>query len=287
MKAIEQFLDLVIAFTPKRWFSLLVVLATLGGVAWVTDYYTSFSVFYRMDKSVGLLERLAKIESSKTSPEVDEIKTSILYEIALMHKPSSPPAAAAIGPKQGQLAIPWYSNRWAKLLSGAAPWFLISLFALVNVGKDKSAIAAFFALQVFTILFGFVNYWIPQDGRFWVDHLATPLAIFLVLTIIPISIASVAAVKKVRDSSVRKSILNNLRQLSAAADQFYLEMGQAESSFDELVGPDRYIKSIVPVDGERYDLIEFRQGKPLSVVRKTGEVISYGGEAWSQAERAR
>jgi hypothetical protein len=68
------------------------------------------------------------------------------------------------------------------------------------------------------------------------------------------------AFEKVRRTSMEKAILNNLRQLAAAADQFFLENGVAKVKLEQLVGPDKYIKKLNPVDGEDYSKLDLTQG---------------------------
>lgn len=76
-------------------------------------------------------------------------------------------------------------------------------------------------------------------------------------------------------AEVKKGILNNLRQLAAAADQFYLENGKTKTTLDELVGETKYVRRLVPVDGEDYRQLEFTQGKELRVTTQGGFSISY------------
>lgn len=87
---------------------------------------------------------------------------------------------------------------------------------------------------------------------------------------------AIPAFQKVRTASQEKAVLNNLRQLSAAADQYYLEHGFNSTSYDALVGPGKYIPRIVPVEGENYRQIRFVQGQPLRVKLPNGKVIEYG-----------
>ena len=74
---------------------------------------------------------------------------------------------------------------------------------------------------------------------------------------------------------VKKKILNNLRQLSAAADQYFLENGVSQVNFDSLVGATKYVKRIIPVAGEKYQGMQFEQGRKLEVTTGQGHVISY------------
>lgn len=84
---------------------------------------------------------------------------------------------------------------------------------------------------------------------------------------------------KVLDPAVveqqKKAILNNLRQLGAAADQYFLENGVSHATLADLVGPTRYVRALVPVDGEDYGQIEFSQGKALTITTPNGVSVSY------------
>ena len=86
---------------------------------------------------------------------------------------------------------------------------------------------------------------------------------------------AIPAFQKVRTASQEKTVLNNLRQLSAAADQYYLENGKSEATLADLVGPDKYVKELHPVAGEDYSTLVFKQGEPLSVQLADGRTISY------------
>ena len=74
---------------------------------------------------------------------------------------------------------------------------------------------------------------------------------------------------------IKQKILNNLRQLSAAADQYFLENGVSKANYDALVGPTKYVKRIDPVAGEQYQGMQFEQGKELKVTTEQGHVVSY------------
>jgi type IV pilus assembly protein PilA len=84
---------------------------------------------------------------------------------------------------------------------------------------------------------------------------------------------AIPAFQKVRTASQEKTVLNNLRQLSAAADHYYLENGAITATYDDLVGPNKYIRSIQTVAGEDYRTLVFRQGAALHIavpgLRKT------------------
>jgi type IV pilus assembly protein PilA len=86
---------------------------------------------------------------------------------------------------------------------------------------------------------------------------------------------AIPAFQKVRTESQQKAVLNNLRQLSAAADQYYLENGKSSATLADLVGPGKYVRALVPVAGENYSTLVFRQGATLRVRLADGRVVSY------------
>lgn len=92
---------------------------------------------------------------------------------------------------------------------------------------------------------------------------------------LPLKLSKVVSGGAKPPSQVERAITNNLRQLGAAADQFYLENGKVSASYDDLVGPNKYVKSMTPVDGENYRTIQFAQGKPLSVTTAGGYTVSH------------
>lgn len=66
----------------------------------------------------------------------------------------------------------------------------------------------------------------------------------VVIIIGALAAMAVPAFNKVRANSQAKACANNLRQLSSAKDQYFLENGaEATIALDRLVGPDAYIKA--------------------------------------------
>lgn len=69
-----------------------------------------------------------------------------------------------------------------------------------------------------------------------------PMAAMMMVVFIGLLAAmAIPAFQKVRQSSQQKVCLNNLRQLSAAFDQYQLENNHAPRDLTQLVGPDKYI----------------------------------------------
>jgi type IV pilus assembly protein PilA len=81
----------------------------------------------------------------------------------------------------------------------------------------------------------------------------TLVEIMIVVVIIGLLAAmAIPAFQKVRQSSQDKAVLNNARQLSAAADQYFLENGGSSVLVVNVLGPTNYVKSLNTVAGESY-----------------------------------
>lgn len=83
----------------------------------------------------------------------------------------------------------------------------------------------------------------------------TLVEIMIVVVIIGLLAAmAIPAFQKVRASSQDKAVLNNLRQLSSAADQYFLENGVSQVASSSLVGTNssNYVKAIQTVANESY-----------------------------------
>ncbi len=101
-------------------------------------------------------------------------------------------------------------------------------------------------------------------------------AVYNPITIGVLAAMAIPAFQKVQTSSQEKAVMNNLRMLGAAADQYYLETGKTSALYSDLVGPTRYVKVVTPVAGENYRLVRFQQGRPLQVRLPTnGQLIEY------------
>ncbi len=92
---------------------------------------------------------------------------------------------------------------------------------------------------------------------------------------LPLIVAPIKQVASEPPPELKRKVMNNLRQLAAAADQFYLENGVDKATYDELVGPTKYVKDIKPADGEEYRGLRFVQGRKIEVTTQQGFVFSY------------
>lgn len=100
----------------------------------------------------------------------------------------------------------------------------------------------------------------------------TLVEIMIVVVIIGLLAAmAIPAFQKVRASSQDKAVLNNLRQLSSAADQYFLEKGASQVATNVLVGlnSSQYIKQVQTVALETYDST-ISQGQGVSAAGVAG-----------------
>ena len=81
----------------------------------------------------------------------------------------------------------------------------------------------------------------------------TLVEIMIVVVIIGLLAAmAIPAFQKVRVASQDKAVLNNARQMAAAADQYYLENGATSANSSSLVGATNYVKALNTVASEGY-----------------------------------
>jgi type IV pilus assembly protein PilA len=100
----------------------------------------------------------------------------------------------------------------------------------------------------------------------------TLVEIMIVVVIIGLLAAmAIPAFQKVRASSQDKAVTNNLRQLSAAADQYFLETGFNSVASNVLVGTTstNYIKNIATVAQETY-VATLAQGQAVTATGVSG-----------------
>lgn len=85
---------------------------------------------------------------------------------------------------------------------------------------------------------------------------------------------AIPAFQKVRVQSKEKAITNNLRQIASAGQQYILEEGVTEVSYNKLVGD--YFAEIQSVDGEDYtQIVISEEGGVIEVTTDSGESITY------------
>jgi type IV pilus assembly protein PilA len=105
----------------------------------------------------------------------------------------------------------------------------------------------------------------------------TLVEIMIVVVIIGMLAAmAIPGFQKVRTASQDKAVLNNARQLAAAADQYYLENGVTTVIQAGLIGPTLYVKALNTTANESYPAA-FTQGVTITVTGVgASRTITYG-----------
>lgn len=101
------------------------------------------------------------------------------------------------------------------------------------------------------------------------EHLSfrafTLVEIMIVVVIIGMLAAlAIPAFQKVRMASQDKAVLNNARQMAAAADSYYLESGATYAASSSLVGSTNYVRTLNTVAGESYPT-NYTQGITVTI----------------------
>ena len=77
------------------------------------------------------------------------------------------------------------------------------------------------------------------------------------------------------ESTANKVVTSQARQLSVAADQYFLENGASTVSYDSLVGMTNYVKAVFPTHQEIYPA-NYTQGITITVTGVAGtRTITY------------
>ncbi len=80
------------------------------------------------------------------------------------------------------------------------------------------------------------------------------------------------------EAAQAKAMTNNLRQLAAASQQYMLDKGVTQASYNDVVGTstDSYIRSITPVAGENYQDMTINQSTTqITISTPDGRTVTY------------
>jgi len=98
----------------------------------------------------------------------------------------------------------------------------------------------------------------------------TLIEIMIVVVMIGLLTAlAIPLFQKIQTSSQDKAVINNARQLAAAANQYFLEQGVTIVPQANLIGASCYIKVLNPVAAETYPA-SLIQGVPFTIVGIAG-----------------
>jgi hypothetical protein len=278
MGAIEELLKIISDLNLKRILGLIFAGALIAAGFFFFENSTRWFTLGRLERSQRLLNEIRagdKIET--TDPAILRLRAKILSELdrtlpvanqqlAASGDPKKPIAQSQLVPKpseQRQFGS-WFERADAsvlalKFLAGALPWFLFSsIILLANRRKDqsdKSQSVAFWGMQIFTVFFGFVSVFVPSLSNAWMEFIVIPWGLFTAIAGVALGTAGASAYRATRDGYRSRAILNNFRMLSAAFNQVRLETGKTSVNLSDLVGPDKFIKSLTIIDGEDYSSV--------------------------------
>ncbi len=86
--------------------------------------------------------------------------------------------------------------------------------------------------------------------------------------------------------SRQRAVLNNLRQIAAAVDQFTMENRRPPALLDEIVGETKYIPRLDPVYGEIYSGRVLLSGQSMTVTMTDGVSVTYDPKSGQTANVA-
>ncbi len=83
---------------------------------------------------------------------------------------------------------------------------------------------------------------------------AIVVCFFAAIPLVGMEVAmAVPAFKHVRATAQEVSVQNNLRQLSRAADRYFIETGETLVRYEDLVGPGKFVAELRSAGGENYE----------------------------------
>jgi len=266
---IEQMLKIAEnGLTVKKAFAgMLIIMLFVGGL-FAFEAFTGTWRLARLEKATTILHQLQEIEAG--APLSDKLKLSYVSTVEQLNRllfaeEAAAPVPATNPKKTSQPA------QLAKFFAGGAIWFCgIIPFLFLAFKKKPGAWPGIIAMMATGAFFGAINMLIPNLVEPWVNLVVIPGLMFFVIFAIP----SISAFNKVRETAQRKTIMNNLRQLASGADQYFIENGVTSVSTEELIGPDAYVRSLVPVVGEVYPEKISQDLSELFAMLPNGEKVS-------------
>lgn len=270
MGLLEQILRYLDDLTAKRFFLLVLVLFLTAGAALYYERYTASFALTRLEKAALLLKELesSKYESA-SAKEISEMHHEISKQLhaLLVEERAKTQTLEAVD----KFLIPEKVWLW-KFVVGGVPWLFMALVLFFFSKSSSERWLGVFGFIVIALFFAGIGSILPTIYWPWFNMVLYP-ALSFGLIVLPATL--IPAFRKVRETSIKKAVLNNLRMIAAASDQYFLENGVNNVEIEQIVGPDKYIKNLIPIAGESYTSLVIRQGQPIQVRTNTGEIITY------------
>ena len=161
-------------------------------------------------------------------------------------------------------------------------WIVIGVLLFVAVTMADRALKPYFlsgllpSIELITIgsfvLAAGLTVFLARQGikRGW--NTATALRQYWSLTAVVGIVLAVSAFlfkRKMNESTVDKVVISQARQLSVAADQYFLENGVSTVSYDSIVGVNKLVKAVYPSHQEIYPAY-YTQGVTITITGVSG-----------------
>lgn len=227
---------------------ILLLLFSLIGLM-VFEQQTAWFALGRLEHAQKILNEVAAAERAETKPETLALQTKIKAQVAeIIERP-------ALSVYIQQVLEGSARDLILRFVGGALPWLVLALTGLNDVGK-KGGWSAVAALGLVALLFGAFSVVMPGMGPEWLRYWVLPWIVFFIF------LGVVAGIAVAKMSTQQKAILNNLKQLDAAFDQYALENGVTSATYEQIVGPQGVLRDLVPVAGEDYRAVRLDTQAP-------------------------
>jgi hypothetical protein len=195
VRILEQ---LVLEFSWKRMLNVLLIFSLAAAVLGFLEWYTSYLSLMRIEQSVKILAKLQEIRTRDvgSQPELNPAYHALLVELNSATFPRTVGWQIPDAPRVKDFRPVW------KFLAGAAPMWVVGLFALFVVGRNREAAAVTAAMFLVGSFFGVIGFFIPTILWPWVNLVLYPIGYVLVLAGFGILIGNK---EEPADSPIRKA----------------------------------------------------------------------------------
>lgn len=268
MSPIVEFLRHFDELTRKRVFGITVLLAIVWGCLAIAERQSGWISLSRLERAQQLLNEIAaREEAGFVTEESRAVQEQIRQRLVVeLHGPRSIVGVVRDGLSGtgGELLLRFLTAAWS--------WYALAFVGLLLPKSERRMRwTAFGTLIVFGSIVGCAFLLVPPFQPTWVRYGLLPFAVFLLtagLIMVNVGVSFFTRHAKIR---------NNLRQLSAAFDQFVLENGVTEARYEQIVGdgPKAYLRSLESIAGEDYRSVKLRTDAVAFEVRTAdGLVVS-------------